>query len=146
MTRQARALAVFALFATYVEPDHTSADMRSVFTNLAWVMRPKVTALKCSFGPPVLHWQFDESVFTVTLFPEANADSTWTVYFALSGKQRPETDGGAFLRGDQSLEGRPRLTQFALSSWTGRLDAYLEIFTRAGVTTQKCHYEIQPTA
>lgn len=145
MTRQARALAVFALFATHVEPDHISADMRSVFTNLAWLTCSKVTALNLSFGPPVLHWQFDESVFLVTLFPDANADSIWMVYFGLSGAQRPEIDGSAFLHGDQSLESSPCLTQFALVSWTGR-NHYTERFTRTGVTTQECHYEIQPKA
>ena len=138
-----RAEAVFILFAHYVRPGASAAEMHQVLTDTSWLRETKLYDIRMVGGwIPI---EFADTVFCIHLFP-ADKDkgwSPWVIYFRSSGKGVEESREGireeqelSFLRGE-STEDTPRLLEFALCFPNSKnphgLPGRIERFSRQGV-------------
>src|SRR5205823_3050180 len=114
---EARHFAAFLIFGAFVRPGATAEDMRVAVPEPRWLDY-------CKVSEPILIWSGDKPLllngtyFCLTLFPDEQGDSKWTMYFTLSNskgergmkedaKRRTREDAVAFLKGnhpDKSLK------------------------------------------
>jgi hypothetical protein len=149
--RADRARAIFKLFAHHIRPGASAAEVHSVLADTNWM--GDVNLYRVYVPPDFLPVEMtsEDTVFCLHLFPLVEMDklsSPWFIYFRLSGLPRegsgrnPE-EAMAFLRGDTTLYGRPRLIEFALCypsdpaasypSAQAMLTARIERFSRRGI-------------
>lgn len=120
-TQEVRAKAVFTLFAHHIRPGFSAAQVRAVLTDTNWVSETNLYGVYSLKGKVPVDWTFDNTVFCMHLFPEEMEKrwSPWVIYISLpnsmsEGPMRSQEEALAFLRGDTSLPGDPKLLEFAL--------------------------------
>jgi hypothetical protein len=133
-----RARAIFVLFARFVRPGCSSAEIHRVLTNVSWLRDADVYAVRYFAGWGPIMGSLDDTIFEVRPFPGAFdlRPSQWCVAFSLSGDLR-EGDAMAFLKGDPSVASPIRMREFALcypaSLAPGRSMGRFEVFSTRGI-------------
>jgi hypothetical protein len=141
-TRDERARAIFNLFAHHIRPGASAAQVHAVLTDTNWMSDVNLYRIRALGGWAPVELNFEDSVFCLQLFPvEMNKQwSPWGLYFRLSGHgpnglARSEEEADAFLRGDTTLHGNPKLVEFALCypEQPNTRHSRRERFTRQGI-------------
>src|SRR5215218_7021741 len=119
--RADRARAIFTLFAHHIRPGSSAADVRRVLADTNWMAAVNLYGVYALAGWIPVEIGSEDTVFCLHLFPvEMDGSwSPWVIYFRLSGKPpegpgRRKEEALAFLHGDTTLRGNPKLVEFAL--------------------------------
>ena len=120
-SRADRARAIFTLFAYHMQPGFSAVQVHGVLTDTNWMGDVNLYGVYALGGWVPVEMTFEDTVFCLHLFP-VDADkhwSPWVIYFRLSGTTpegpgRPAEEALAFLHGDTTLRGNPKLVEFAL--------------------------------
>jgi hypothetical protein len=114
--RAERARAVFKLFANYIKPGQTAAEVHKVLTDTAWLQDTNLHGVYDIAGWVPVELTTEDTVFGLKLFSEATDSNLgpWMIWFRLTGHDRTEKEACAFLRGDMTLVGKPQIVEFAL--------------------------------
>src|ERR1700693_3785272 len=115
-----QSLAIFALFANYIKPGQTAAEIHRVLTNAAWLEHTWLYGVYDLAGWMPVEINSEDTVFCLGLFPhkkkwsdwpsasaaphgvmaDTEPQTDWVIYFRLSGSPRlSKEDALAFLRG-----------------------------------------------
>ena len=129
-----KAKAIFTLFAQHIRPGSTAEQVHSVVMDTNWMASAYVYGVGALGGSVPVELTPDDSVFILLLFRESRPANPWHICFRLSGKGssgsiRSDEEASAFLRGDTTLQGSPRLLEFALcfpdaTEYHGRIERY----------------------
>jgi hypothetical protein len=136
-SRDERAKAVFSLFAHYIRPGFAAGEVRRVLTDTNWMGDVNLYGVSALGGWVPLESSLDDTKFCLHLFPveQDKRWSPWVIYFRLSGHPRSDVDALAFLHGANTIEGDPKLLEFALcfpSASEGHMGR-IERFGRGGI-------------
>lgn len=118
--RADRARAIFTLFAHHIRPGSSAADVHRVLADTNWMGEVNLDGIYALQGQVPLDMTSGDTSFCLHLFPveKDNQWSPWVIYFRLSGRGpdgvRSKEEALAFLRGDTTLHGNPKLVEFAL--------------------------------
>ncbi len=122
-----RALAAFRLFATYVRPGQSAAEVHTVLAHANWLRTAKVFPLGAGSGYSPARFTPADSPFALLLFPDKDGQSDWRICLVLSGHPpqgpAPPEEALRFLEGDPTLRRDAKLKEFALS-FVGGIPAY----------------------
>jgi hypothetical protein len=134
-----RALAAFRLFATYVRPGQSAADVHRILPDAHWLRTARVFPLGAGSGYSPVEFTPADSAFVVLLFPDKDGQSDWRICLVLSGHPphgpAPAEEALGFLEGDPTLRSDARLKEFALS-FAGGIPGYTarsERFSQRGL-------------
>ena len=163
-----RSKAIFALFANYIKPGQTAAEVHRVLTDTAWVKGAQLFRMGDLAGSTFIEMTTEDSVFCLGLFPhkkkwsdwpsasaapqgvmaETAPETHWWLYLRLSGSQLQNEDALAFLRGEP-VAGNPKIIEFALClphpTSPGRLAGRIERFSKYGIHAYDPWREDRPT-
>jgi hypothetical protein len=110
-----RALAVFSLFRGFVKPGSLARDIREIVTDPRWLDHTRIYGVYVLAGWVPVNFDFEDTAFSLHLFPEGEKPVAWCVYITLSGAaQRPEKSAMEILRGQRQWDTNTRLVEFAL--------------------------------
>ncbi len=134
-----RALAVFQLFATYVRPGQSAAEVHKVLQHANWLRTARVSSLGFGTGWSPVEFTPADSPFGMALFPDKDGQSDWRISLVLSGHPPPGSppleEPLKFFEGDPTLRGDATLKEFALC-FVGGIPFYsarIERFSPAGL-------------
>ena len=119
--RADRARAIFTLFAHHIRPGFSAGEVHRILTDTNWMSEINLYGVYALGGWVPVEMTFEDTVFCLDLFP-AEMDkqwSPWAIYFRLSGTTpegpgRRKEEALAFLHGDTTVQGNPKLLEFAL--------------------------------
>jgi hypothetical protein len=145
LNRTERARAIFMLFANYIYPGQSATEIHRVMTDTRWLKEAHVQGIYDLFGFVPIEMSHCSTAFSISLFADNKGQGGWAIYFSLSNDNttngcngpRSASEAIAFLNGDTTLTGRPRLLEFALCSPNGQTGVEnIERFSRPRVPVQ----------
>ena len=134
LSLNARAKAVFSLFANHVQPGMASAQVATVMPQPKWLDECEIVGLYYLNGWVPVEFNMEDTVYFLNLFPKLKPEgiAPWSVCFRLSGgPTQPESIAQQFFRGEIASE-EPLLLEFALCYPTGRGVSRYEVFSLCG--------------
>ena len=114
-TRSVRSLFICSIFATYIKPGFTSAQIRTVLPDPNWLKDCEIRPIGGLGGANPVHSPNGHSPFVLVLYPDRNGSSDWVISMVLPNRHGHLTleDVRKFLEGSNPEPGL-RITEFAI--------------------------------
>jgi hypothetical protein len=98
-SREARARAIFSLFATYLRPPLGGRAVAALLAPARWLGESRLEGVYSLGGWIPVEMGLDSTAFCLRLFPDHRGRSEWVIYFRLSGgKDQSAEAAQAFLQ------------------------------------------------
>ena len=115
-TPTVRSLFICKIFATYIKPGFTSAQIRAVLPDPRWLKDCEIRSIGGVGGAIDVYSPNGTSPYLLVLFPDRNGSSDWVISMVLPDRHGHLTleDARTFLEGSNPETGL-RITEFAIS-------------------------------